>query len=459
MTAPLSEIVYLYGLLDLPSELRTQVPMGSPLEACLFYVARGRSPAIHGMFAAVPEPSVIHVDEGMTVARIVCAMLRSSRLLGALGSESHDSMGFHSGDRMVVERALSAAGATLVPLSTLLAQVAFVTIEPEAFLGAHDVVVERWVGPGTIGFSLRTPIEGTTMLAIPLVDVPTEAWTLIDGGGRHVEAESLRTGGSHSIRLALPTLPTLLLASPDHAAAAAAILADVYRADVVGTQITSSVEVGEVIDGHVVVTISWQQQGEVFYRMRDDVRLLSSRTPFDAERYRACIAGTRLALEAAASVRTCDVVPLVLYDDVSLHEVEAFRMHAMSPHDWASAVGRANHSEWQALGVGHLDPQVLGLLSPQWAKDAYRFGFNSDTIIATHLNVLGSVAVVDELPLAKAAAFLWIRWLLSDEVDAPTGLMSHQILPTLLSMLGPDGSSLVDHAVAAEKPKRPGHPL
>ena len=457
MTTHSSEIVYVYGLLDLPSELRTQVPMGSPLEACLFYVARGRSPAIHAMFAEVPEPPVVHVDEGMTVARIVCAMLRSSRLLGALGVESHDSMGFHSGDRSVVEQALTAAGATLtlVPLSTLLAQLAFVTIEAEALLGVHDVVVERWVGPGTIGFTLRTPIEGTTMLAIPLVDVPDEAWTLIDGAGRHMAAQRLRTGGNHSVRLALPQSRSPSLS----AAAAAAIIADVYRTDVVGTQITSSVDVADVIDGNVAVTISWQQQGEVFYRMRDDVRLLSSRTPFDAERYRACITGTRLALEAAASVRTCDLVPLALYDDVSLSDAEAFRMHASSADGWASAVGRATYSAWQAFGVGHLDPQVLGLLSPQWAKDAYRFGLETEAIIATHLNVLGSVSVADELPLAKAAAILWIRWLLSDEVDAPTGLMSHQILPTLLSMLGPEGSTLVDHAVAAEKPKRPGQPL
>ena len=455
MTTHSSEIVYVYGLLDLPSELRTQVPMGSPLEACLFYVARGRSLAIHAMFAEVPEPPVVHVDEGMTVARIVCSVLRSSRLLCALGGESHDSMGFHSGDRAQVERALTAAGATLVPLSTLLAQLAFVTIEAEALLGVHDVVVERWVGPGTIGFTLRTPIEGTTMLAIPLVDVPDEAWTLIDGAGRHMAAQRLRTGGNQSVRLALPQSRSPSLS----AAAAAAIIADVYRTDVVGTQITSSVDVADVIDGNVAVTISWQQQGEVFYRMRDDVRLLSSRTPFDAERYRACIAGTRLALEAAASVRTCDLVPLALYDDVSLSDAEAFRMHASSPQAWASAVGRATVSDWQALGVGHIDPQALGLLSPQWAKDAYRFGFNSDTIIATHLNVLGSVSVADELPLAKAAAILWIRWLLSDEVDAPTGLISQQVLPTLLSMLEPDGGNLVNQAVAAEKPKRPGQPL
>ncbi len=445
MTTHSSEIVYVYGLLDLPSELRTQVPLGSPLEACLFYVARGRSPAIHATFAEVPEPTVMHVDEGMTVARIVCSVLRSSRFLGALGSESHDSMGFHSGDRSVVEQALTAAGATLVPLSTLLAQLAFVTIEAEALLGVHDVVVERWVGPGTLGFTLRIPIEGTTMLAIPLVDVPNEAWALIDGAGRHGDAQRLRTGGCHAVRLALPTL---FLASPGQAAAAAAIIADVYRSDVVGTQITSSVEVGEVIDGNVAMTISWQQEGQVFYRMRDDVRLLSSRTPFDAERYRACIAGTRLALEAAASVRTCDLVPLALYDDVSLSDAEAFRMHASSADGWASAVGRATYSAWQAFGVGHLDPQVLGLLSPQWAKDAYRFGFNSDTIIATHLNVLGSVLETDELPLAKAAAILWIRWLLSDEVDAPTGLISHQVLPTLLSMLGPAASELIDEAIA-----------
>lgn len=436
-----SETIYVYDLLDLPPALRAPVPRGSPIEACLFYVARGGSPAIQALFAGVPEPAVPHVDEGVGVARAVCAVLRKGRLLDALGSETSDAVGFHGGDRGSAERALIAAGATLLPLAPLLNAVALLTLEVEPMIGAHDVVVERWARGGTIRFSPLVAIAPTTVIAVPLPDTPLEAWTLIDGAGRHAPALPLRAGGSHHQKLSLPALSA---SSAADAAQAAAIVAAVYAEPVAGVALTSSVVVGDVVDDHAVVTVAWQNAGGVFARLRDDVRLLSPRTAFDADRYRACITGGRLALAQAAGVRPGDVVPLALYDDLHLDDVAAFAAAAATPTSgggdssnavtsWAASVGRVGRAEWLSLGVA-AEIEVLGLLSPVWARDAHRFGIDDEAIFAAHDNVFAGVA--DAGPLLSAMVVIWARWLLGDEVDAHTGRLGERVLQR--SPLGPE---------------------
>ena len=123
------ETVIVYRVHDLPRILRADLPAGSEVEQCLFFLAEPESSTIARLRDALPEPLLEHVNEGVVVSwKAMRVLVRSSSLRSMLelGGASPDSMeqvltyGFHAGPAEEIERWLRDAGVRLIPASEIL---------------------------------------------------------------------------------------------------------------------------------------------------------------------------------------------------------------------------------------------------------------------------------------------------------------------------------------------------
>jgi len=197
----MSDPVFVYRISDLPSLLRGDVEPSDPIRACLFYAARGGSPAVAHAFARVPEPelegvarwSKVAAEVGQSLARQPSAIddldpLDGPRRLGT---------GFHTGDAAAFEAALREGGAEVRDAAPLLAGIAWMEVD------TSEQLYERWARHGTVRFAAMRPVRAWSEERPALYAISADAggdlraWTFFSRSGASVGASFVREGGGH----------------------------------------------------------------------------------------------------------------------------------------------------------------------------------------------------------------------------------------------------------------------
>lgn len=87
-----NELVFTYGIDDLPEALTGPVDPAWPVRRCAFYVAARGSPAIRHAFATLPEPDLEQVPRWMEISKQVATALRQARALVELEDGTPDQI-------------------------------------------------------------------------------------------------------------------------------------------------------------------------------------------------------------------------------------------------------------------------------------------------------------------------------------------------------------------------------
>lgn len=197
------ETMIVYRVADLPEGLARDLPADAGPRRCLFWIQPAGSAACQALMAALPEPEIDHVDEGLALASLVMRLGgRGGRLAAIVPPEIADGdevygLGFHAGPADVTEQFLRAAGHDLRPVSEILGGLAVVEVR-----AADDSLCSRVIERTVCDGQLRLGVLHTAGRGLFAVEGPAQRWALLDGE-RHemIEREPPPAGIVTDIRL------------------------------------------------------------------------------------------------------------------------------------------------------------------------------------------------------------------------------------------------------------------
>ncbi len=155
VTEPRPRVIVVYRVRDVAPALSAHIPADSAVRECLFFLCAPESHLNAALFAALPEPPIAHVDEGVVLAKTMMDLLAIvPEFLSTVLQSASCSYGFHSGSAEEVEAFLVAEGATFSPIAPLLAQVCVLEVRTAVGLAVQEVKLQRMLRAGESPWSL-----------------------------------------------------------------------------------------------------------------------------------------------------------------------------------------------------------------------------------------------------------------------------------------------------------------
>ncbi|MDC0715778.1 hypothetical protein [Nannocystis bainbridge] len=191
-----AEPMIVYRVADLPEGLALDLPADAGPRGCLFWIHPPGGAACEALMAALPEPELDHVDEGLALATLVMRLGgRGGRLAAIVPPRLTDGeptwgLGFHTGPADVTEQFLRAAGHDLRPASQILDGLAIVEVRA-ADDSPCSQLVERTVCDGR----LRLGVLRTAGRGLFTVEGPAQRWALLDRERREMIERELPPAG------------------------------------------------------------------------------------------------------------------------------------------------------------------------------------------------------------------------------------------------------------------------
>lgn len=363
------------------------LPPGSPVERCLFWVAREASPTIRAVMKRVPEPAIEHVREGLALARHVANIAgRSARLAELLRPEEvrpfepvylgRYNMGFHSAPHEIVRSAMIEAGARLLSIREVLDRVAVLHVNDETGAATQDPITQRWIRDGELEFRTIEPTApGVFTLEIP--DAPLLALALFSPGagldlapprGGEVLALTLRREEPVEI---VPAAAEISWSAAD-LAAAVTVVAEVYATPIAYRLHGASIELAlgaRAERGMLAAELEVRRDGVV---AKSASEWIAAPASFDRARWTALVRGIRTAVAALDDLERltpADLLPTDLLAAPELDDDDDFARRAFdllpiararAPIEAGPVLARHGFDELEA---GHVAD--LWLLLPQ----------------------------------------------------------------------------------------------
>lgn len=322
------------------------LPAGSPVERCLFWIAREASPTIRGVMKRVPEPAIEHVAEGMALARHIANIAaHASRLAELLRPEEcvpfepvyfgRYNMGFHTAAHDEVRAAMLDAGARLLPVDEVLGGVAVLHLRDAGGAEIHEPITLRWIRDNGLGFRVIEPTApGLFTLEIPGEPV-TELALFLPGAGLDLQpprgGEVLELEFHEEASVEIVASPVEVPWSIQDQEAAVAVVSEVHATPLVFRRFGARFELALAAragEGRLEVTLEVRRDGVVDKTMTESVPAFG---PFDRARWTALVRGVRTAVAALhdlESLTPSDLLPTDLMVALELDSDAKFARRA-----------------------------------------------------------------------------------------------------------------------------------